>query len=102
MPDKGDLQICPRKGIISVASYDSPWKIFGRRNEIWWAERPKRHNDSSLTFGEFEVESLFPEEFPQLETRPDDGPLYAPVGRQPFSILLEVPLNNIFMHTPHQ
>lgn len=73
-----------------MATYNGPFKVFGRHNEILWVKKPK-HSHHNNTLAEestdllgkgasqgwevFDVESLFPEEFPvppKVDKQPTD------------------------------
>jgi len=68
------LQVCPFSGKFFVATYQGPFQIFGRRNEVLWVRKPKHHNDTTGQDGEWDAkavglaaldaELLFPEQFP--------------------------------------
>lgn len=81
------MQVCPGKGNFLVATYDAPWKVFGRHNEILWVKRPHHkhghHSNSlvdeqsfstaSLGLQALDVENLFPEEFPDVDEDFDES-----------------------------
>ena len=74
------LQICPKKGKFFVATYDTPFKIFGRHNEILFVKKPKHahHNDTEavgenmMGWEALDVEALFPAEFPSKDESDQD------------------------------
>jgi hypothetical protein len=78
-----DAGICPFSGKFFVATYQGPFQVFGRRNEILWVKKPhhKHHNETEaqaaewdfeapVGLGALDVEALFPEEFPIDEEFP--------------------------------
>ena len=80
------MQLKPGKGKFVLATYNGPWKIFGRKNEIWWTERPKHNKTKDFEpedmpvvtgFDQFDPMYLFPEEFlpppiPEGEDLPEE------------------------------
>jgi hypothetical protein len=82
--------VCPFKGKFFVATYDGPWKWFGRTNEVWWVKFPKHHHNKTepegppaepkeAGIGGLEIVDpfmLFPEEFPPPPEKPEgpEGP----------------------------
>lgn len=84
-----------------MATYDGPWKLIGRKNEVWWTEVPRHHHhhnkshdeprlpldlDQALPepfgFGAMEPEILFPEEMPPPPEELANGPEFDPLSKQ--------------------